>query len=60
MRRLAAEAVTTGCGRFQWQVLDWNEPAVRFYETLGANILREWWTVRVEGDAIAQLAASRD
>ena len=60
MRRLAEEAVKTGCGRFQWQVLDWNEPAVRFYETLGAKILREWWTVRVEGDAIARLAALRD
>jgi GNAT superfamily N-acetyltransferase len=60
MRRLADEAVNTGCGRFQWQVLDWNEPAVRFYETLGAKVLREWWTVRVEGSAIAKLAASRD
>jgi len=60
MRRLAEEAVKTGCGRFQWQVLDWNEPAVRFYETLGAKILREWWTVRVEGEAIAKLAVSRD
>ena len=60
MRRLAEEAVRTGCGRFQWQVLDWNEPAVRFYETLGAKVLREWWTVRVEGDAIARLAASRN
>jgi GNAT superfamily N-acetyltransferase len=58
MRRLAEEAVQRGCGRFQWQVLDWNEPAVLFYETLGAKILREWWTVRVEGDAIARLAAS--
>jgi GNAT superfamily N-acetyltransferase len=57
MRRLAAEAVKTGCGRFQWQVLDWNEPAVRFYESLGAKILKEWWTVRVEGDAIARLAS---
>jgi len=60
MRRLAAEAVTAGCGRFQWQVLDWNEPAVLFYETLGAKVLREWWTVRVEGEAIARLAASAD
>jgi GNAT superfamily N-acetyltransferase len=60
MRRLAGEAVTHGCGRFQWQVLDWNEPAVLFYETLGAKIHRDWWTVRVEGDAIAQLADSRD
>jgi GNAT superfamily N-acetyltransferase len=60
MRRLAAEAVTAGCGRFQWQVLDWNEPAVRFYETLGAKVLREWWTVRVEGESIGRLAASGD
>jgi GNAT superfamily N-acetyltransferase len=60
MRRLAEEAVKGGCGRFQWQVLDWNEPAVRFYETLGAKIFREWWTVRVEGDAIARLASSVD
>ncbi|MET0591807.1 MAG: GNAT family N-acetyltransferase [Polyangiaceae bacterium] len=59
MRRLAAEAVKTGCGRFQWQVLDWNEPAVRFYESLGGKVLKEWWTVRVEGDAIAALAESR-
>jgi GNAT superfamily N-acetyltransferase len=59
MRRLAEEAVKTGCGRFQWQVLDWNEPAIRFYETLGARVLREWWTVRVEGEAIARLAATR-
>lgn len=57
MRRLAAEAVKTNCGRFQWQVLDWNEPAVRFYESLGGKILKEWWTVRVEGDAIAALAS---
>jgi GNAT superfamily N-acetyltransferase len=60
MRRLADEAKRTGCGRFQWQVLDWNEPAVRFYESLGAKILREWWTVRFEGDAIARFAAARD
>ena len=59
MRRLADEAVKTGCGRFQWQVLDWNEPAVRFYESLGAQILREWWTVRIEGDAIARFAATQ-
>jgi GNAT superfamily N-acetyltransferase len=58
MQRLAAEAVKTNCGRFQWQVLDWNEPAIRFYEALGAKIHREWWTVRVEGDAIAKFAAN--
>jgi GNAT superfamily N-acetyltransferase len=59
MRRLADEAVKTRCGRFQWQVLDWNESAVRFYESLGAKIMREWWTVRIEGDDIARFAAAQ-
>jgi GNAT superfamily N-acetyltransferase len=59
MRRLAAEAVRSNCARFQWQVLDWNEPAVRFYESLGASVLREWWTVRLEGDALNHLGAQR-
>ncbi len=57
MRRLAREAVGRGCGRFVWQVLDWNEPAIRFYESLGATVLREWLTVRVDGDALRKLAA---
>jgi GNAT superfamily N-acetyltransferase len=55
---LARIAVTRGCGRYQWQVLDWNEPAIRFYESMGAGVLREWLTVRVEGDGLARLAAS--
>jgi len=53
---LARRAVNAGCGRFQWQVLDWNERAIRFYESLGAGTLREWLTMRIEGDAIARLA----
>jgi GNAT superfamily N-acetyltransferase len=57
MRALAREAVARGCGRFVWQVLDWNEPAIQFYETLGATVLREWLTVRVDGDALARLAS---
>ena len=56
MQRLAQVAVDEGCGRFVWQVLDWNEPAIRFYESLGARVVREWLTVRVEGDAIRHLA----
>ena len=44
------------CGRFQWQVLDWNQPAIDFYESLGAKKLSEWITMRVEGDAIEKLA----
>jgi GNAT superfamily N-acetyltransferase len=56
MRRLADEALRANCARFQWQVLDWNEPAVRFYQSLGADVLRQWWTVRIEGDALVRLA----
>jgi GNAT superfamily N-acetyltransferase len=55
---LAQIAVTQGCGRFQWQVLDWNEPAIKFYEKVGASVLREWLTVRIAGDALARLAAT--
>ena len=56
MKALAKEAVTKECRRFVWQVLDWNAPAVAFYERLGAKVLREWLTVRLEGDALAELA----
>jgi GNAT superfamily N-acetyltransferase len=56
MRALAAEAVATQCRRFVWQVLDWNEPSIRFYESLGARILPEWETVRIEGAALEALA----
>ena len=57
LRELAAIAVRERCDRFVWQVLDWNTPAIAFYETLGARPLREWITMRVEGEAIARLAA---
>ena len=58
MRALAKEAVEKGCKRFVWQVLDWNEPAIVFYEKLGAKVLREWLTVRMEGEPLAALARS--
>jgi len=54
---LARIAVREGCGRFQWQVLDWNQPAIDFYEKLGAKALREWITMRIEGEALERLAA---
>lgn len=57
MRRLAAEAVERGCDRFIWQVLDWNEPAIRFYESLGARAVSEWVTMRLEGEALKAFAA---
>jgi GNAT superfamily N-acetyltransferase len=56
MKALAREAVANECRRFVWQVLDWNAPAIEFYERLGAKVLREWLTVRLEGDALAKLA----
>jgi GNAT superfamily N-acetyltransferase len=54
---LAQVAAREGCGRFQWQVLDWNTPSIEFYESLGAKRMGEWLTMRVEGDAIARMAA---
>lgn len=56
MKALAKEAVARECRRFVWQVLDWNEPAIAFYERLGAKVLREWLTVRLEGEALERLA----
>jgi len=53
---LARLAVEKGCARFQWQVLDWNTPAIEFYESLGAKQMKEWLTMRVEGEAIARMA----
>lgn len=53
---LAQVAIRENCGRFQWQVLDWNRPAIDFYESLGAKKLNEWITMRVEGDALRRLA----
>jgi GNAT superfamily N-acetyltransferase len=56
MRALAREAIARGCGRFVWQVLDWNEPAIGFYASLGATMLHEWKTVRLDGAALERLA----
>ena len=54
---LAGLAVERGCGRFEWNVLDWNEPAIRFYESLGARPLGEWVGYRLEGRALRDLAS---
>lgn len=54
---LAKIAVDEGCGRYQWQVLDWNTPALDFYKSLGAKVMTEWLTMRVEGEALERLAA---
>jgi GNAT superfamily N-acetyltransferase len=56
MRFLARTALDTGCGRFVWQVLDWNTPSIEFYESLGGTVVKEWLTVRVDGAALQALA----
>ncbi|HEY8508822.1 MAG TPA: GNAT family N-acetyltransferase [Steroidobacteraceae bacterium] len=53
---LAQKAVQRGCGRLEWSVLDWNEPAIRFYRSLGAVPRDEWTTYRVTGEALTRLA----
>ena len=54
---LAGIALREGCTRFQWQVLDWNVDAIGFYEKLGAEVQRQWLTVRVADEGIARMAA---
>ena len=56
LRAVARLAVERGCGRFEWAVLDWNEPAIRFYESLGATPLDEWRLFRLTGEALTKLA----
>ena len=53
---LARVAVERRCGRFEWSVLDWNAPAIGFYESLGASVLPDWRITRVTGPALEQLA----
>jgi GNAT superfamily N-acetyltransferase len=56
LKYVAKIARQRNCGRFEWAVLDWNEPAVRFYKKLGAQPMDEWTTFRVTGDALDRLA----
>ncbi|HEX6632360.1 MAG TPA: GNAT family N-acetyltransferase, partial [Usitatibacter sp.] len=56
LARLAALAAQRGCGRLEWRVLDWNEPSIRFYESLGASLLEEWILVRMTREEFEALA----
>jgi GNAT superfamily N-acetyltransferase len=58
LRRLAEVASERGCARLEWGVLDWNEPAIRFYKKLGAVPMDEWTKYRLTGDALSSLALS--
>ncbi|WP_339512988.1 GNAT family N-acetyltransferase [Pseudomonas sp. RL_15y_Pfl2_60] len=57
---LAKLAVSRGCGRLEWSVLDWNEPAIGFYKQLGAYPLEDWTQFRLTGDALQGLAKVTD
>lgn len=56
LRHLARVAVEEGCGRFEWSVLDWNEPAIRVYDAIGAEPQTEWIRYRLAGDKLKQFA----
>jgi GNAT superfamily N-acetyltransferase len=57
LKKLAEIAVERHCGRFEWSVLDWNEPAIKLYKAMGAEILPDWRICRVTGDSLATLAS---
>jgi GNAT superfamily N-acetyltransferase len=56
LQHLARIAVDKGCGRFEWSVLDWNEPAIQFYRSIGAVPMDEWVRYRLTGQALADFA----
>ncbi|WP_462380675.1 N-acetyltransferase family protein [Pseudomonas sp. Marseille-QA0892] len=56
LKYLARHAVERGCGRMEWSVLDWNTPAIEFYESLGAKPQDEWTTYRLTGQALVDAA----
>ncbi|QLF93158.1 GNAT family N-acetyltransferase [Pseudomonas sp. ABC1] len=58
LQYLARLAVSEGCGRFEWSVLDWNQPAIDFYQSLGARPQDEWVGYRLTGEALQRLAQS--
>ena len=58
LQRLAQIALEKGCARMKWEVLDWNKPAIDFYNAMGAELQKEWLNVRLQGDALRRLAES--
>ncbi len=59
LAELARIAVSRGCGRLEWSVLDWNTPAIGFYESLGARPMDQWTVYRLSGDNLESVAALR-
>ncbi len=58
LKRLAQIALEKGCGRFEWSVLNWNQPAISLYESMGAKILGEWNKYRLSGQALKSVAGT--
>jgi GNAT superfamily N-acetyltransferase len=59
LRHLANIAVDTGCGRFEWSVLDWNQPAIDFYQSIGAEPQAEWVRYRLADQNLADFASGK-
>lgn len=58
LKHLANIAISKQCGRFEWNVLDWNEPAINFYQSIGAKPQNEWIGYRLAGQALEEFANS--
>lgn len=54
LQKLAQIAVERGCGRLEWWCLDWNEPSIKFYKSLGAEPMEEWTTYRITGETLQE------
>ena len=59
LQKLAQIAVERGCGRLEWSCLDWNQPSIDFYLSLGAEPMEEWTVYRLTGDTLTQMAAQQ-
>jgi GNAT superfamily N-acetyltransferase len=60
MMSVAKIAFERGCGRLEWSVLDWNQPAIEFYQSLGATILPDWRTCRMTAATLAEIATKAE
>ncbi len=58
LQHLGGLAVERGCGRFEWSVLDWNEHAIRFYQSMGATVMPDWRICRITGNTLKSFARS--
>jgi GNAT superfamily N-acetyltransferase len=60
LKKVAAIAVENRCSRLQWEVLDWNTPAIDFYRAMGAEFMDEWRNMRIDGEALQRLVKAED